>query len=287
MSDLFLIVVSKKNIEDVLSCIIIVFNSFIKFNTTGLDRELYCIDRNSAYRMNVAFYKLFTEHSGNEMNLIMSMLMSYLQYIDYYQQVSVIESFLQYKPPGKDTNSTLVMVAIKCIRTSDSTAFESDFMKYFTQWSCKFPAFAALLDEPLRELPPDRNDKVRVCALPGCNADGKGLFNKMKKCGRCRSTYYCCEIHQKQHWKEHKQTCGSTAAATTAILDEPLRELPSDRNALRELPPDREDKVRVCALSGCGVNGEGLLRCSRCRSVYYCGVEHQKEHWKVHKQCCC
>ena len=141
---------------------------------------------------------------------------------------------------------------------------------------CDFPAVADILKGPLRERPPDRDDKVRVCAYPGCNIDGKELFNKMMKCGRCRSVYYCCDGHQRQHWKEHKQICGSTAAATTAILDEPLRELPSDR----------DDKVRVCALPGCGVNGEGLLRCSRCRSVHYCGVEHQKQHWKVHKSIC-
>jgi hypothetical protein len=28
-----------------------------------------------------------------------------------------------------------------------------------------------------------------------------------------------------------------------------------------------------------------LLRCSRCREAYYCNVDHQRKHWKIHKNC--
>ena len=28
-------------------------------------------------------------------------------------------------------------------------------------------------------------------------------------------------------------------------------------------------------------------RCSRCKSAWYCSVEHQRQHWKVHKPVCC
>mmetsp|Transcript_132417 Transcript_132417/g.197335 ORF Transcript_132417/g.197335 Transcript_132417/m.197335 type:complete len:134 (+) Transcript_132417:111-512(+) len=27
-------------------------------------------------------------------------------------------------------------------------------------------------------------------------------------------------------------------------------------------------------------------RCSRCKSVWYCGAEHQRQHWKAHKSDC-
>lgn len=27
------------------------------------------------------------------------------------------------------------------------------------------------------------------------------------RCGSCSSVYYCCESHQKQHWKRHGRTC--------------------------------------------------------------------------------
>jgi Ankyrin repeats (many copies)/MYND finger len=38
----------------------------------------------------------------------------------------------------------------------------------------------------------------------------------------------------------------------------------------------------TCAL--CRVKCD--LRCIRCQKVYYCGKEHQTEHWKVHKKTC-
>ena len=36
----------------------------------------------------------------------------------------------------------------------------------------------------------------------------------------------------------------------------------------------------------CGKNERPLLRCGRCKSVTYCGKEHQKVHWTVHKREC-
>lgn len=31
---------------------------------------------------------------------------------------------------------------------------------------------------------------------------------------------------------------------------------------------------------------ENLLRCSRCKSIYYCSKAHQKQDWRKHKLCC-
>ena len=195
----------------------IVYNSLLHLDTTGLDRELYCIDRNSAYRMNVAFYKLFTANTlmNKDLDLSISAWHSYTFYLQHYELVSVLQSLLLYKPPGKGANSALVVVVLKFIRQSglnNSPVFEDSFMQVLQLWSNHFPSVAALLDD---ELPPDRDDKVRVCALPECNIDGKGLFNKMMKCGRCRSTYYCSVEHQKEHWKVHKQSCCKLTTTTT------------------------------------------------------------------------
>lgn len=38
----------------------------------------------------------------------------------------------------------------------------------------------------------------------------------------------------------------------------------------------------VCAECG----GPADLKCSACKLVAYCGKEHQKKHWKVHKGLC-
>ena len=195
-----------------------IFGSLQRLNTTGLDTELYCIDRNSAYRMNVAFYNIFTGDKVVYMAYTLSILLKYTTYLQHYDLTSVLESLLLYKPPGKDAKSALAVVVLKCVRNSNfqnSTACEANFMTHFREWSSPFPAVAALLDEPLRELPPDRDDKVRVCALPQCNLDGKGLFCKMLKCGRCRSVYYCSLEHQREHWKAHRPSCRSTIASST------------------------------------------------------------------------
>ncbi len=46
-----------------------------------------------------------------------------------------------------------------------------------------------------------------------------------------------------------------------------------------------ETAVKVISCSVCGKTG-GTMRCSRCKVTAYCGKEHQKAHWKVHKKTC-
>lgn len=43
-----------------------------------------------------------------------------------------------------------------------------------------------------------------------------------------------------------------------------------------------ESPENVCAV--CGVVSE--LKCTACKKVAYCGAEHQKNHWKFHKELC-
>ena len=44
-------------------------------------------------------------------------------------------------------------------------------------------------------------DKVKRCGL--CN-DPASL-----RCSKCNKVYYCCQPHQKEHWKLHKKECSS------------------------------------------------------------------------------
>lgn len=39
-----------------------------------------------------------------------------------------------------------------------------------------------------------------------------------------------------------------------------------------------------CAV--CRQSGPGLKHCARCRKSFYCGKEHQRQHWPVHRQSC-
>lgn len=51
----------------------------------------------------------------------------------------------------------------------------------------------------------------------------------------------------------------------------------------------REDGVReTVEVVRCAVceRVEGAMRCAKCRVVAYCGREHQKKDWKVHKRVC-
>jgi hypothetical protein len=41
----------------------------------------------------------------------------------------------------------------------------------------------------------------------------------------------------------------------------------------------------VCHTTSCA-DGKKLLLCARCHGVYYCGKEHQKQHWSQHKKRC-
>jgi uncharacterized C2H2 Zn-finger protein len=55
-------------------------------------------------------------------------------------------------------------------------------------------------------------------------------------------------------------------------------------------PQQQTTTATGCAIktSGCVVCGrdDRLLRCSRCKSVFYCTKEHQKLDWKRHKRLC-
>ncbi|KAM9613044.1 egl nine homolog 1 isoform 1-T1 [Trichechus inunguis] len=56
----------------------------------------------------------------------------------------------------------------------------------------------------------------------------------------------------------------------------------NDSGGSRGLSPSERDR-QYCELCG---KMENLLRCSRCRSSFYCSKEHQRQDWKKHKLVC-
>jgi hypothetical protein len=51
------------------------------------------------------------------------------------------------------------------------------------------------------------------------------------------------------------------------------------------LPPiiNYQPIMDVCAVCG---SVEDLKRCSRCKKVSYCSIDHQKKDWTTHKKTC-
>jgi len=91
---------------------------------------------------------------------------------------------------------------------------------------------------------------------------------------------------QFQHFAETVQDSVRTYSNKFPTVDEMMRELLSKTPAVVSASGPVPN---VCALPGCLANSTGvsrMMRCGRCREVSYCGEEHQREHWKVHKRVC-
>ena len=57
------------------------------------------------------------------------------------------------------------------------------------------------------------------------------------------------------------------------------------RNLLESSLLESGDEVTVISCAICSIT-TGLLRCGRCKIIFYCGREHQRAHWSIHKHSC-
>ncbi|KIY49052.1 hypothetical protein FISHEDRAFT_58537 [Fistulina hepatica ATCC 64428] len=70
-----------------------------------------------------------------------------------------------------------------------------------------------------------------------------------------------------------------------------VRGMPMDRmqwlKAVAQRVKERWDKRKIEHWCGhCGSPGPGLLTCSKCKSAWFCGPDHQKAAWPFHKKYC-
>jgi hypothetical protein len=70
---------------------------------------------------------------------------------------------------------------------------------------CGVPWVVAVLDQ--FEALCAANKHHASCAFPGCEVTGETALCPLRKCGRCMTTYYCGQGHQRQHWPEHRISC--------------------------------------------------------------------------------
>ena len=118
--------------------------------------------------------------------------------------------------------------------------------------------------------------EVLKCAI--CN----GLANKVCV---CRNAVYCSKKCQTTHWKTgHKLTCGSRSAqpehADGALHPEPEPEPEPEPLACMACMVPERPLCPVCK------HVPGVQRCSRCKSVWYCSRDCQKQAWPTHKKLC-
>ncbi len=64
---------------------------------------------------------------------------------------------------------------------------------------CFIPTYNVEFEESIKE----KFDMNKMCV--NC---GKNNTKEFKKCGKCKSAYYCSQACQKENWKQHKQICG-------------------------------------------------------------------------------
>ena len=145
------------------------------------------------------------------------------------------------------------------------------------------------------------------------------------RCSRCKIMPYCSDACQRAEWPKHKRTCGvrglkagqgasSKEKERRANLpiptpaDKVLNAKPLTLEEQEERELFRKNFMRRCttefmheslAAPGgprplasmfcdlCHADcGASKLRCGGCRSVAYCGADHQKKDWPKHKAAC-
>jgi hypothetical protein len=97
----------------------------------------------------------------------------------------------------------------------------------------------------------------------------------LKKCSQCKLVSYCDNICQKKDWVRHKGFCKKTQFNAEA------------ENARKEIGVKKGVEKEYCC-SNCETPN-ATRKCSRCKKVFYCSTECQKQHWKQpagHKEYC-
>lgn len=72
---------------------------------------------------------------------------------------------------------------------------------------------------------------------------------------------------------------------TRQLIQDVMAEVTTEVQEVEELDARLRNTVEILPCKVCGET-ENTKRCARCKVVVYCGKEHQKADWKVHKKIC-
>ncbi|KAE9396351.1 hypothetical protein BT96DRAFT_922196 [Gymnopus androsaceus JB14] len=121
----------------------------------------------------------------------------------------------------------------------------------------------------------------------------------LKRCGRCKSVWYCSSECQMKDWKEHRPYCTQTNQAS-ALMDSGSADTEEqkiqashkvqEKSALRidesQCEEDAAPMVYACYTCHASDDSRTLKCCSRCKVAWYCSSECQTKDWKEHKNHC-
>jgi hypothetical protein len=73
---------------------------------------------------------------------------------------------------------------------------------------------------------------------------------------------------------------------TMMASNEPSSSTSIGAGSSSDYPTDapKQQQQHVCNFSECGQSAN--MKCGRCKSAFYCGVDHQKKDWRQHKLVC-
>jgi hypothetical protein len=181
----------------------------------SLSDEMYKFSRADLFRMNVFAHDILTGCRATNRKLI-TVDMTLVGYADYLLEVlgqEALKSFLLYKRHNAAAKSTAQLMAE--VGSSCGDVWRENFIIGALRGFAEFVPEVAELLSALRSTP-GRVANDRHWALPRCEVVDTALQNHLKRCSRCRAAYYCCRLHQEEHWPTHKLTCVKTAPADGA-----------------------------------------------------------------------
>ena len=161
--------------------------------------------------------------------------------------------------------------------------------------------------------------RLTPCAHCGNTAQQSGVHEKMKVCSLCRSVHYCSKQCSHAAWGAagggHSEECkrlGTEKRGLAAWLAAKRRQREPKQNRKQQpkqkasaaapapsasasttsstpIPSISSDsRCANCGKTAAATGLPQLLRCSKCKSVAYCGAACQRVHWKAggHKAAC-
>ena len=147
--------------------------------------------------------------------------------------------------------------------------------------------FKRALVYPLYQDPDRASFEVR------CTYCKKAKHDDLKKCSQCRKVSYCSKQCQKNHWSEHKLACSAASTSAFSAPDSVANsaqssDRPHKQSTASHHKSDSSQSVDLMPCTYCKelTKPENLLKCSRCRKVFYCNKQCQKNHWSKHKLDC-